>query len=86
MRSPTLPHLQRPARAAAALALATSLVAGCSAVSSDDSAPAGGATESQALRPFFCWSRNTSIIGASEHMQVGLAVMQSVSETKCDGT
>ena len=51
MRSPTLPHLQRPARAAAVLALATSLVAGCSAVSSDDSAPAGGATESQAFSP-----------------------------------
>lgn len=51
MRSPTLPHLQRQARAAAALALATSLVAGCSAVSSDDSAPANGATESQAFSP-----------------------------------
>lgn len=51
MRSPTLPHLQRPARAAAALALATSLVAGSSAVSSDDSAPANGATESQAVSP-----------------------------------
>ena len=51
MRSPTLPHLQRPARAAAALAFATSLVAGCSAVSSDDSAPANGATESQAVSP-----------------------------------